>query len=402
MAVLAVAAPQTSELDRAIEMLERLDSIPYTTEYRDERLDEVISDFNAHLPMPLRADWQSMERLGVSPDDRVTLRLNPTVASSVLAALVMTLGDEFERPVIEVHAGQIVLTTLQGTAAMRITATYDVRDLLANAPLMQQLRDELPSNEPVAASQPASSGQAEPADPAPKAAPPEPPQRLLGRNRPAENPMLQPPKLDDSVGEMPAPLTPGERLYMLISDHVDPEAWMNFGGDRARVSDANGVLMVTATPSVHRSFRDALAALRRANPTSITVDAKVVDLPRAVYEQLVRQNSTSSASLAAAIEHANSATLLWQTSAGVALNAHLDVDSSDADVHVHMAIAPTLNAEAGVLNIAVDASTQQGQDRRAVKTSVTIAGDQGAAVTELPPAKRSDTIRVLVLVPQRS
>ncbi len=393
--MMALAAPQTSELDQSIQMLERLDSMPFTAEYRDESLAEVIDDLNGHLPVPLRADWESMERLGVRRDDRVTLRLNPTVVSSVLAALVMTLGDDFERPVIEAHAGQIVLTTLQGTAAMRMTEIYDVRDLLANTSLMKQLREQAPASE----SEPPAT-QPQPAEP-PDHAPLELPQRAFGRQRAGDKPILPQPHFDDEGAREPAPLTPGERLYMLITDHVDPEAWMNFGGDRARVSDSNGVLMVTATPSVHRSFRAALAALRRANPTSIEISASIVDLPRATYEQLSRQTSTSSAVFAGSILHAGSAKLIWQTSAGVALGARLDVESAADSMSVRVVLSPTMDQSAGLLNVGIEASTQAASDQRRVKTTLALTADQGCALIELAPAKPNETVRLLVLAPQR-
>ena len=407
MAALALAPPETGELNRAIEILERLDGIPLTAEYRNEKLEEVINDLNGHLPIPVRADWRSLERLGVHPDDQVTLRLNPTVASTVLAALVMTIGDEFERPVFEAHAGQMVLTSLQGSAPMRITATYDVRDLLANEELIQQLRDDFTAPDQQPATQPDSAHEPE-AKPAPDAAPEPAPQNepmgpLSRRHGPGGNPNLPIPHFDEQppTPQQSRPLSPGEQLYMLITDHVDPEAWMNFGGDRARVSDANGVLMITATPSVHRSFRDALDALRRANPSTITIDAAIVDLPRSLYEQLVRQSPPNSAPLAAAIRTASASKILWQTTAGVALGAHLDTESSSEDANVRIALASAMDPKAGVLTLAVEASTKHGADQRRVKTSIALTGDQGAAVIELAPATRSDSVRLLLLIPDR-
>ena len=52
----------------------------------------------------------------------------------------MQLGDEFERPRFEVHAGQVVLTTIAATELMRLTDAYDVRDLIADRGTLDRLR----------------------------------------------------------------------------------------------------------------------------------------------------------------------------------------------------------------------------------------------------------------------
>ncbi|MHC4446762.1 MAG: hypothetical protein ACYSXF_03010, partial [Planctomycetota bacterium] len=128
-------AGASGELEQAIELLERLDAISLSANYEGEVLKVVVDDLNARIPVPIRADWEALKRLGVRRRDQVWLRLDPTSASTVLAGLALAQGDEFGRPTFESHAGQIVLTTVEATAAMRLVDVYDVRDLIADEPL---------------------------------------------------------------------------------------------------------------------------------------------------------------------------------------------------------------------------------------------------------------------------
>ena len=47
------------------------------------------------------------------------------------------------------------------------------------------------------------------------------------------------PSIDDLLGDVPPPdpCTPGEELMLLITEHVDPDAWLEMGGSRALVTE---------------------------------------------------------------------------------------------------------------------------------------------------------------------
>ncbi len=396
--ILTQAQVNSNELDQALAAIDRLNATAFAVDYQNETVQHVLDDLNGRLSIPVRADWPLLSRLGVHPDDHITLRLNPTISSTVLSAIALTLGDEFERPTFEIQAGQLIFTTLAGCAPMRLTSVYDVRDLLSNEELVQKLRDE-PSPEPLPTEKKpktTDSHDAPAAPPAPPPVDPAPPINPRDRRQP-----ITIPKLDVSDLKDERPSTPGERLYLMITDHVDPEAWMNFGGNRALVSDRDGVLMITATPTTHYRFRNALASLRRANPRSITVDAAIVDLPRSNYETIVRQNSPNSTSLAIAVQTDASASMLWRTANAVAMDSRLDVESTANGASLHTVLLPHLEKTSHVLTIEIQASAKQGDDVRSIKTAATLVGDDSSAVIELPAAKPSGNVRLMVLTVQR-
>ena len=370
------------EMADALALLDRLDSTIVSVDYRNEKLQVVLDDLTTRLPAPFRADWPSLERLGIDPDDRVTFAAPHASAAATLAGLMLTMGDEFDRPVMEAHAGQYVLTTQAGTAAMKLTGVYDVRDLLADTALMEQLHDQLPPSDPVPNPSPdndkedADDGREDPASPATSA--------------PAPPPL--PP---------PTPRTPGEKLLLLITDHVDPDAWLNFGGNRALVSDLNGVLMVTATPSTHRRFHNALRRLRNASPSMVMITATLLDLPRTKLDSLARLHASNPGACAVAASNDADAKFLWRSAEPVTMGGTLEIDSAAAETKFHIALSPTLDRQSGIVRIAVQAATEHGPDRRSVKTLASLPSDQSAVLIELPPAQPGDSVRLLVVSVQR-
>lgn len=388
--IVCVALTQPPDLNDSIALLDRLDGTLISVDYDNQPLRTIVSDLTAKLPASLFADWPALERLGVYGERRVTLRMNLTSATTVLAALTMTLGDELERPVIESHAGQVVLTTVAGSMPLRTTAVYDVRDLLANESLLKRLRESTltPPIEPQDQQQPDEKrGDEQPRQGSDAADP------GLGEPAPAQGDAPAPP---------PSPmLTPGEKLLLVITDHVDPEAWINFGGNRGLITEMNGVLMVTATPSTHRRLQSAIRSLRAAAPTSISIEAAIIDLPRSDMPLLVRQSGSNALTLAQSILQHEHARRLWETSGAVAIDAPLQIESSSADQSIRLSLQPTFDHATGVLEIAVDVTVAQGADKRVLKTVAALSSDFSAAALELPASRPGNEIRLLVLKAQR-
>ena len=376
IAILALNSP-ASDLNDSIALLDRLDTTIISVEYTHQTIRSVVEDLNERLPMQLWADWKALERIGVYADRRIDLRLSGSSASTILSALTLLIGDDLDKPVYETHAGQIVLTTLAGSAPFKVTAVYDVRDLLANEALVNRLRNEnVPSDHPPQHAQGGQSDDNDNDDPS--------------TAQSEENPI-----------PAPKPLTPGEKLMLFITDHVDPEAWINFGGNRGLITELNGVLMVTATPSTHRRLRSAIRSLQAAIPSSVTFEAAIVDLPRGKLHALTRENGNDTTALARSILLDAEATRVWQTTDSVAVDQALKVESEGVDQSVHVELAPTFDELTGLLRVSIAATVAQGADKRSLKSVALLGSDSGAASLELPASKPASTIRLIVLIVTR-
>jgi hypothetical protein len=371
------------DLAASFAALDSLEAARVSSDFHDEPLVQVIDELSSQLPIPFRADWEALRRLGISRDDRVTLRINRSDGLSALSALALSLGDVLGKPIIDEHAGQIILTSLEATEPMRVLGVYDVRDLLKNNKLLDELRNEDGHGDDAAATNPEQRPDERHSEPMPN----------VGTNPTS---MTQPQQERGGASS-----ASGELLLSLITDHIDPEAWMNFGGTRAKFSDLNGVVMVSATPMTHRKLRDALQKLRAVDPNSLQIDASIVDLPRESLTRLMRQHDRSINSLVTAIRSDPTTVKLWSTTDPAAMNQPLSIQSSAEGVLVRLSLILQCQSlaqpQTGAVNIAVDLTMEEAQDKRTIKTMLAMVGSDRAAMVEVPAAKPTDRARLLLI-----
>lgn len=376
---LPVTTP-SDEVDDCLALLERLDASLTTVNFRETPLAQVIDELSARFPAPLRVDWPALIRLGVHTDDRITLRLEEARLSTVLGGLILTLADEYERPAWDIANGQIIVTTLRATEAMRLTAAYDVRDLLA-AGVLDQMRDFAHDDELI-------------------------PGAIEGHD--GEGDDTRDPSHADGEDGVPlvehSPyrrLSPAEELAAMVLEHVDPEAWQEMGGSLARISNANGVLLVTAPPRTHHRFRDALQQLRRSFPTGVSVEAVLLRVPRNALERLNRRFDTGSISLARAVEQAEGVERLWSARVVTAFDESAAVRTEADNARFELDMLVRLSRETGMLQFHVNAVSQRVSEKLSYRGTIGMPTMNGAAVIELPSDARSETTAVLLLIPQR-
>ena len=105
-----------------------------------------------------------------------------------------------------------------------------------------------------------------------------------------------------------------------------------------------------------------------------------------------------SALLATALLGDTSVEKIWETTDPATSDRPLAIETESAEITIRLAVTPTLQAATGVCVLEVDAATAQTGDRRMVKTTVTLAGDDRGAVLELPAARPGSKIRLIVLM----
>jgi hypothetical protein len=401
VAVGRTAAPEDRDLEAALALIDRLDDATVSVSYRDDRLADVIADLDRRSPVGVVADWKALDRLLLDMDETVTLRADDASMWTVLTSLAMRLGDEFERARFEVRGGEVVLTTESASTRMRLTDVYDVRDLLVDGRALERVRADAARD---AGTVPPPAGgevpDADAGDPAPDPDPGPDPDVLP---EPPIRPDLRVPDFrPDAPRPAAAPPSEAETLVRLITDHVDPEAWESVGGTRATITDRDGVIVVSAPATTHRGLHDALRRLRRARGTAISLDAAIIDVPRADFETLSRRLDRSSAALVRALLARGGTSVVWQAASAVALDEMLRTRSTAGDTSVRLELLPTYDRAAGTLEIGVAVETSHHGDERLIETKVTVPGRRGGAALELPAATPGDTMRLLVLLPRRS
>ena len=388
MCLAPVPSAEADDLERCIELWERLDREVMTADFDDRPLGEVVEEISRQLAIPLRADWEALDELAIRRGSEVTLRVEFAHATSALRGMAQSLGASHRRPLVEPFGDQIVLTSPAGAAAMRFTACYDIRDLLGDEAVIERLKR--PSDAPDQQGNPAQAAgdEVEAAD-------------VKNADDPGE-------VSDDGneIGDVeaaasdapPRPLTPGEKLAWLLTDHVDPDAWIDFGGNRASISERDGVLIISAPPSTHIRVRDALRRLRQAHGSSVLLEAAIVDLPLNAFQLLQRGHEPGSASMANAVLTGDNAKVLWRTTGVFAPGSPMSIESDSDGVSIALDVDATLDDSGTNLRLSAKATSVHQGDRRSVQTTATMTEKRGGAIIEMPAAVPSQTVRVLVLL----
>jgi hypothetical protein len=372
------------QLDDAIALLEELDRRRITVAYDDQPLLRIINELEVVHGVPLTADWTSLDRFGVDARTTITLRAEDTPVMAVLDQLAVLVGDDFERATIESFGGRILLTTDAIAARVLVPAVYDVRDLVAAEAARLDRRGL--------------AGGAGPADDA--AGDSEDPGNDADADAAADG--------ADAAATLRDP-GPGERLLRLALEHAAPETWLRFGGNSARVTERDGVLLVSAPATTHRTLRTVLAALRQADPRGMVLDATIVRVPAGTWDQLDRRYDPSQSAFARRLLGDAAAVAHWRSRSSVAMGERMQITEVLADGHrVRLSLAPRLSAEDGVVRLTVRleygtadvAGGGAAGPAGTLETVVPIATVGGAASIGIPGDDGEGEL-VLVVLPRR-
>jgi hypothetical protein len=392
---LAAAPPvPDDELDRCLDLLDRIDRVSVSVDRNQSQLGELIDALDEQTDVPIRADWESLRRLGVRDYDEVELRLDRGPLSRVLAGVMLQLGDEFGRPTYEAFGGEIIITTKEATADMALTDIYDVRDLLADGHTLDELRDSAPPI-PTFEDEPHDVDAGEGDDGASGDPEADSPDETTSPSSPLALPEVE-------ADRSPRQRTPGQELMILITEHVDPTAWLTAGGLTSRIDDRNGVVLVTAPSSTHRMFRDALRRLRLANPSMLRLEAAIADVPTQLLNRTVRRGDRDDAAAIRSLLEDPASTLVWRSASTVAIGETMAAESQRDATRVTISVTSHFDRTTGRLSLDVDASLLVPDDERSIHTTVVIPLRRGGVLLELAPTEPGERTRVLILLPERA
>ncbi len=85
----------------------------------------------------------------------------------------------------------------------------------------------------------------------------------------------------------------GSQLADAIRNHIEPEGWLANGGLSQRISCDKGLLLVYASPQIHKQVAAFLDEYHKTQCKMIALDMRLVAAPRQDVEKLLSQSSTA-------------------------------------------------------------------------------------------------------------
>lgn len=396
-------------IDRSLELIDRLDATRISVEWIEQPLLRVVTELETVHGVPLTADWESLRELRVQERTVVSVRADDLSAFSVLQMLALQVGDDFDRAVVEPWADRMVLTTSEALPRIMMTDVYDVRDLID--PASGSTSTAGASSSGVSgASRTGERGIDEPARD----------ERRIDndddrdRNQDPGDDQPDPPGV---LGALPTPpddlpmrrLSPAESLLEAMLEHVDPEGWARSGGLRGRITERDGVLIISATASTHRNLRRMLDTLRRTDPRGLNLQITMLQVPAGVWDAVDRRYDPSTEIFARRLMAADGVVVRWTQRSAVALDAQCSIrdepaggpDAATPDAPwVRLDLRPTFAAESGTLTMDLDLEWRDG-GLRTIDTALPIPMLGGAISLALPGSATAAGETVLVILPDR-
>ncbi|MCC5821725.1 MAG: hypothetical protein LAT64_00385 [Phycisphaerales bacterium] len=240
-----------TEMDRAVLATLRDTRLPI--ELNNNAFEDVV-DFIANTArIDIDVDWESLADIGVDPDSPVTLRLRSATLETVLDRVVARVSDRNLPAGWAVQDGIVTIASDEVLRRNTVLEIYDIRDLLFVVPRF----DQAPEFDLSSALQSSQGG---------------------GGSSPFTGTTQQ---TDDFSFEDRV-----QEIVNLIQTNVDPNGWVDLGGDTSSISQLSGNFVITTTPRNHRSIIGLLSKLRAVRALQINVEARFLTVAQDFFEQI--------------------------------------------------------------------------------------------------------------------
>ncbi len=249
-----------SGADRRV--LATLDQRKIPATFDDNRLQDVITFIAQVTNLNVDVDWDSLDQIGIDPDQDISLELREVPARVVLdRVLEKAQADPFSKAGWAVNDGVLVIAADEALRRNTFIVIYDIRDLLFQIPDF----DDAPRLD---LDQVLNQG---------------------ARGGGGSGSIFE----DSSNGEGSDYRGDGlteeemmDRILDIIQTNVDFEGWRDNGGSTGVVQELNGNLIITNTAKNHREIQGLLNQLREIRSVQINVESRFLTVAQDFFEQI--------------------------------------------------------------------------------------------------------------------
>ena len=241
-------------------VLAKIDSTRISAPFSDNTLGDALGYIQTMADVSMDVDWSSLGQIGITPDSRVSFNLTRelpvrTVLDRVLSKVST---DPLSRADWAVTDGILTIASDEMLRRNKVLQIYDIRDLLIEVPDY----DDVPDIDL---------------------------QSVLDKSRGVAGGASRGPFEQADVNGTEERLTTDEkvdRIRTLIEELVDPEGWMDNGGETGTMQELNGSLIITNTPKNHRAISGLLGQLRDIRSMQINVETRFLLVNQDFFEQI--------------------------------------------------------------------------------------------------------------------
>ena len=235
----------------------RLDSQRVPQLETDRELERVIAFIGSIGNFDIDVDWEALENIGITRNQRVSLSLRNKPLKAVLERTLDKVSDSNfsgDKAWYAVQDGIVVISSDRMLRRNKFEQVYDVRDLITEIPDYDNA-PEFDLNQILQSS----------------------------RGGGGQSPFQQ--TGDEDVDRIPYDERV-EQMKEIIRALVDPGEWREDGGETGAMYDWQGQLIVTQTADNHRAIRGLLSMLRDQRALQINVETRFLLVAQDFFEQI--------------------------------------------------------------------------------------------------------------------
>lgn len=223
--------------------------------YDDNFLVDVVANISTRAGVDIDVDWNSLEDIGIDQETPVTLRLSSAKWLTVLDRVLEKVSEPDLPASWSVQDGILTVASEDVLRQRTVLAIYDINDLLFEVPYF----DNAPEFDLSSVLQSGSGGGGG--------------QSPFGGGGSGQDDREN---REDRI----------QQIIDLMQNSIDPNGWVDLGGNTGTIQELNGNLIITQTPRSHRAIAGLLDQLRQIRSLQINVEARFLLVNEDFFEQI--------------------------------------------------------------------------------------------------------------------
>jgi len=217
---------------------------PIPVSFEDNRLENVVEYLRNVTGVDFFVNWRALEGAGIEPGTTVNMQLQNVPADKALRLILDQVGGDLVPLGFTIDDGVVTISTLDNLGRNTVIRTYDIRDLVVQAPNFT----EAPDFDLVTITEGGST-----------------------EGGGGSDSLFEDVDEDDGLLGREELIT---QIMDLVRDTVDPDNWRENGGLVSSMSELNGSLIINTTSQNHREILSLLGQLRETRALQINVEAR--------------------------------------------------------------------------------------------------------------------------------
>jgi general secretion pathway protein D len=249
--------------NRAVD--QRIHATDVPVDFTNNSLEQVLAFVEQVSGLKIYVDWKALDLIGVDREDEISLQLADVSVATALERVLEQLGDEVDRPQYAIQDGILTVSSDEALRRRKATVVYDIRDLLFEVPYY----DNAPDLDLDSALSQGFGNQ--------------------GGGGGGSGGGGGGGSLFGDPGDDPDRLSREELVEQIVSilqETVDPDGWVDNGGDTGTLQEFNGNLIIGNTPRNHRLIDGLLSQLREIRALQINIETRVLTVSTDWFERI--------------------------------------------------------------------------------------------------------------------